>query len=420
MNKDNYSSYKGQGIVTLLIITGLFIAYIAQMHPSAVLPIIMDDLGISMTQAGLGVSIIFPFIIVFSILGAYIEQKQGIKKLFIWTMGLVAIGILTNLIATSYFVFLVGRILFGIGFGLSIPFIGSAIMMWYKPKQREVMNTVNALFPYVANVLVFGATMPMFVAFGNSWRAALGIWGFVALVAAIAWIFWGKERKMSSDEFEVDASADEKEEHLYLNLWKRKEIKILCIIFITDFFGYSFIIGILPTFLNTVGGVSLEAANNISILFPFAGIISGSLAGVIMNRTGKRKPMLWIGQALKMVGVILIVLGATNFIGWIGIAFVGFGNCLWIPSMYTIPMDLEDMTPTRVGAAFAFISSCGFAAGFVSPIIGNWLGETYNLLVSFIVAAVIYGIGLVTSLIIRETGPGIPTQSGLTEESSVG
>ena len=62
--------------------------------------------------------------------------------------------------------------------------------------------------------------------------------------------------------------------------------------------------------------------------------------------------------------------------GIAGIIVFALGNGMWMPVMYTMPMEMDGMDDSRVGAAFAFMSSCGFLMGFISPILGGGLTNT--------------------------------------------
>lgn len=407
MNEQTKNSNKSKWVITILIFTGILSAYVAHMHPSAVLTIIMEDLNINLAQAGLGLSIIFPVTIIVSLIGGQLEQKLGVRKLYIWSMVLVGIGLLIYFMATTFAIFLIGRIILGIGFGLSVPFIGSAIMKWYNPKEREMMNTLMALFPYFGTFIDYSLTIPMYTAMGHSWRAALGVWGFVAIVTGAFWILLVKDKTPVENYESCDNQKNQDEKHLYHNLWKRHEIKILCLALMCDFASFSFIAGILPTFYEVEAGMTLDVANNLSTLFPIGGVVGALVAGVVLNRTGKRKPLLWLGQAFKFIGIFMMVLGLNNAIGIIGLVFLGLGNALWMPSLYTIPMDLENMNPTRVGGAFALITSCGFSAGFISPIIGGWLSDIFTIKYAILMYSIPNLIAFIACLTIKETGSNV-------------
>lgn len=398
----NSHSNKGQWLVTVLILTGLFTAYLAQFQPAPVLTLIMDDLMVDMSQAGLGISIIFPVTIVFSLIGGYLLQSLGIRKLYILVLLITGVGVLGNYFAVNYAIFLAGRIVYGIGFGLSIPFLGAAIMAWYKPKQREYMNTAMAIFPFITNFVLYGFTMPIYGALGNSWGAALGVWGILTIVVLIVWVIFSKNHVFPQESGEEEG---QKEDHLYGKLIKRKEVLILCITFICDFASYAFIVGILPTFYQVEAGLSIEKANSLASIFPFAGIIAVIIAGVIMSASGRRKPMLVLGQLFKFVGFVLVVIGVDSTLGLVGSALIGAGTAMWIPSNYMIPMELEDMNPTRVGGAFALQFTAAFIAGTLAPVIGGWLSELITIKYALLVFGMPNLISFIATMMIRETGP---------------
>lgn len=408
--------------ITVLIITGILICYINQMTPSPILTILQDKFHLAGNDAllNLCVSIIFPLEVIGGIAGGYIEQKIGVKKLFSVTMIFLAVGLFSNYVAPNYAVFLIGRMLYGIGFGLGIPFIGSVIMKWYNPKQREVMNTVNGFLPFVGTLISFISMVPLYQILGNSWKGAMGIWGIPVILILIVWVYFLKE-----PETQPDVQKEEKaENNIYFNLLKRKEILLLSLIFMCDFFCYSYIAIIFPTLLFEISHMSETVANLwAAVAFPVTGFLGCVAGGTISAKTEKRKPTLACGQMLKFVGIIVATLGMNISIWFVivGIAMFGFGTGMWMPVMYNIPMELKNMTVSRVGAAFSLMSSCGFFCGFISPTIGGKLTNflmtmtsngnsvarhVFGLRWSLFTFAFLNVIAFVCALAIRETGPG--------------
>jgi len=408
--------------VSILVVSGILITYIQQVSPSPLLSYIRDEYRIFNNDAllNMSVSIIFPMAIAASLIGGIIEQKIGTGNLFVWTMLLVAAGVLINYVSVNYYIFLLGRILYGIGFGLGIPFIGSAIMKWYTPSQRGIMNTINGLFPFLGSAASFSLMAPLCVLFGGSWKHAIGIWGAAAAVILLLWLILSPPYKKEGEARLSQADAYEK--RLYLNLWKRREIKLLCITFACDFLCYSYISVILPTYFMEIGNMSEANAGLLSaIAFPMLGIVGATLGGIVISKCARRKPVMAAGQLLKTAGISAAALGANvSFpVVILGICIFGLGNSLWIPGMYTVVMEQEDMTSTRVGASFALILSCGFLFGFVSPIIGGRLTNRLAALsgIAGPVASHAFGlqwsqfifgftnlIGFVCILLLKETG----------------
>lgn len=359
-------------LATALAVTAIAVGYILQMAPSPILGVLREgyELGGNDALLNLCVSIIHPMTIAASLLGGRLENRLGTRQLFTWTLVFLTLGTAMNFAAGTYALFLAGRVLFSVGFGLSIPFIGSAIMNWYGESGRARMNTLNGMFPFIGTVISFSIMLPLTEMLGGSWRASMGLW---AVPLAVVWVLWVALIRRE----DLPASTAEAEEHgVYGLLIRHRDIRLLCEVFVLDFFCYSYIVVLLPTFLSEAGGMNESQAGVWAALaFPAVGLAGGALGGLLMSTTGMRKAILSAGQIIKLAGVLLLTLGISRSV-WLGVAgaaIYGLGNGMWMPVMYAMPMEMREMTPSRIGAAFALISSCGFAAGFVSPVLGGWL-----------------------------------------------
>lgn len=365
---------KKMRVVTGLIISGILVAYIHQMAPAPLLGVIRIVYGIqSDAILNLSISIINPAIILASLWGANLDRKIGTARLYSFTLVFLTAGMLFNFVPGSFMVFLIGRTVFGFGFGLGIPFIGSAIMKWYDKRGQEKMNTVNGVFPYVGTVISMGLFALLYRAFDSSLALTMGIWGVMAGLILIAWQF---QKDFPGGD---DIGSLSQEKNLYTGLWKRRDIRLLCGAFFFDFFCYQYIVTVLPTFYMEAGGLSDVMAGTLSaVAFPAVGIFGAGIGGAIMSASGKRKPSMQIGQIAKFIGMFVLFLSAGKSLVFVfaGTVLYAIGNSMWMPGMYMMGMEQDDMTPSRAGAAFALISSCGFAAGAVSPVLGGWITDT--------------------------------------------
>lgn len=397
-----------------LVITGILFFYIMQMAPSTVLHLIRADFGLAGREALLNmtVSIIFPPIVIGALTGAGLERRIGTKTLYTLSIVLAAAGALLGMFCgSSYGLLLFGRAVFGLAFGFGIPFIGSAIMQWFRPEHRELMDTVNSLFPFFGTTICFLMVLPLSELFSGNWRIGLGVWGLPLILILF---FWLAVEPPSAEAGSTQESAD-----VLRDILRRQEIRLLCITFVCDFCCYSYIGIILPSLLLESsslpeGVVNLCAA----VAFPVMGIIGAVTGGVWCKYSGLRKPSLILGQLLKFAGIAGMVLLGMHSV-WItiaGTALFGFANGLWMPAMYCLPMELEGMSSEKVGAAFGIISAFGLSFGFVAPTVGGWLttrlmampgaDHVFGLRWSLMIFGALNLVGFACMLAIRETGTG--------------
>lgn len=357
-------------LTTFTIILGLMILYVHQMSPAPVMGALSEEFGVtSDVLLNLSISITYPMTVIFSLLGPAIEQKIGTRKLYTLSLIIGSLGLLINFVIPNYTFFLIGRAMYGISFGLAMPFFGNAIAKWYSDRQKEALNTVNGLYPFIGTIICYGVMFPLYELFSNSNKGAYGIWGVFLLVLLIIWLFLKEPESEEAEESESSVGLS-----VFPDLLKRKTIRLLCYTFVCDFTCYSFIAAKLPTYLYELSGGSFSEATSgliAAFVFPGVGILGGSLGGIYMSKTGLRKPSMLLGQILKFIGFLLAGFGAdiSIFVVLVGVAVFGIGNALWVPAMYTVPLDLEGMTPAHVGGAFSLITSSGFMIGSIGTVV---------------------------------------------------
>lgn len=427
-----------QTVMTILIVVGILFAYVNQFSPAPFIPSIAETFGIDVVtgqaQINFSISVMFICAVISAMIGGTVERKIGTRNLYVWTLGFMIAGMLLTTIATNFSIFFSGRVLYGLGFGLSIPFIGSAIMKWYDPKQREHMNTVNGMFPFVGTVISFGFLIYIAQWLGGSWQYALGAISLPMIIVLILWPLMID--KSASGIVPADCEVEEEQEKgLYINLWKRRSMKLLSTIFICDFTCYAYVGAILPMLLMNSGMMEGQAGFWAAVAFPGFGIAGCLFGGIVNSTSGKRRPTMAVGQLLKFIGIVVVSFAGSMSVWWIvvGAALFGLGNSMWMPGFYMVAMELEDMTPTRVGAAFAMMTSAGFIAGTISPPLGGWISQllivassiteqaaqlAYGMTWSLFIFGFLNLIGFVCVLMLKETGPAVSTEPPVTQKAT--
>jgi len=409
---------KKSGFRTALIVIGLLLVYTMEMSPSPALMILREEFDLfgKDTVLNLSISIIFLPIVAASMIGPAVERRIGTRKLYLLSMAFVSASAgIYLLCGRNYMLFLIGRMFFGVGFGFSMPFIGSAIMKWFPERHRETMNTVNSLFPFFGTLISYFLVVPICNLLGWEWSQA--IWGMPVAAVFLLWLFVS-----DSPEYGAEEVSPALEKNTYIRLWKCKEIRMCCITFVCDFICYSYLSAILPTYLLEACKVSEMVANLYSaIAFPLIGIFGTLFGGMLVKQTGLRKPSLVWGQVLKLIGIVMMVYGTgiSDILIIFGVAVFAFGCAQWMPAMYCIPMDLGGLDAQTVGAAFAFMGSCGLASGFFAPALGGFVtnllmrtvetadayqAHLFGLKWSVFLFGLLNIVGIICMIRIRETG----------------
>lgn len=387
--------------IAIMLFTGLMGLNILWFVPSPLLPIIMKELNINLSQGGLMMSIVCLLVAIFSIIGGILIDRIGVKKVFVVGLWFMAIGAISTFMVENYTGLVFSRVVIGIGFGLCLPGTGVIIMMWFSEYERPYMNTINSILPYVATTITFSMTVPVYMMFGKSWRISIMVWGILLILVALAWTIWGKEKDHEDCQLADEYASDE---NLYLSVWKNREVRLLSIAEACDMWSFQFLSSILPSYYVLEVGLDMSKASALTSIFPIAGIIAGLLCGVWMTRVGLRRPFTWPMHIMIFVGTF-VAINSTGFLCILGIAMAGFGNAGWAPALFTMPMEFEDMTPSKVGAVYAIMLSMGFLAAFVSPWLGGYLSQIISIHHTIVLISFSSLIAAVCTFMMKETGP---------------
>ena len=361
-------------LVGAVILISIFSYYILWNSPSPILSVMIGDLQISLSAGGLLTSVLAVVITVMGLAYDGIRRLLPARHLFSLGLLLIALGQIFLFFAHSFGSALSFRILFGVGLGLATPVYAVLVMENFPEKERPVINTLFGAAPYGASVLCLALTVPLFHACGDNWNKTMLVYGLAMLVIVLLWLMVSRHAKSGSQA----VAKEENTKGLLREVMRNRQVQLLMLADVCDLWGYHFLSSFAPTFFTTECGMSLEQSSLLFSIFPLAGLGAGLLCGFWMSRVGLRKPFTWPMHLLIFAGTLMMALGS----GWLRIAglfLAGFGNAGWSPALYTIPMEFKGMTPLKCGVAYSFIFAIGHLAGFLSPVVGGWLGERLSL-----------------------------------------
>jgi len=276
------------GKVIIALCAGLFVAMqVGKLGPA--IPVLRDDLGLSLVDAGYALSIFTVLAIIFAVpLGAF-STFFGRRSVVMLGVLAVIIGTLGSTIITEPWMFLVLRAIEGFGFIAIAVNIPAFLTHFAAPQDRTRALGVWSIYMPTGMAIALVASTPFLTQLG--WR---GLWltMFVLAIPLLIGLWWALEEPAAQQTREPRVVAQ--------MVWRSYQAPGLLMVggcFGVYAFQWVTIMQWLPSFLNEDVGMTLEHA------------IYFTAAVVFMNGPG-----CYIGAAMAARGIkssTLIIIGAV-------------------------------------------------------------------------------------------------------------
>jgi cyanate permease len=338
---------------------------------------------------------------VFLFIGPLCVGKWGVKKSYLIATALLTLGNLICVFSKLVVVFILGRVIAGIGFGITGALVAATVFMWFPAKERPMVFTVNALGCMLIQAIAYNVTVPIYESSGR-WQTVFIVCAGLSALAFILWVSLGRELGVEDKEAKGKTNIFEGLRLAFSSkqLWFLA-IPVTCGTFVTYSIGFYY-----PTFLSQVRGFNAATASSITSVTFIAGAIGSLMGGIVTTAVGRRKPLIVGGIAITLATVIgLFTLTQTAVLILI-MACNGCFRSLSAPVASTASTEVDNMSPAMAAGANSMLFGFGsLLTFFISPLIGalqNIIGLSNALL--FLCCGLIAA-GLIVSFWIRETGP---------------
>ncbi len=278
---------------------------------------IMKDIPFSNQQAGLLMSsysflgIFFPFFI------AIFLNKFDLKKILLFALSLVIIGLVGFLFSSSYPLLLMYRLFSGAGATILVVLAPLLVTMHFdKNNMGTAMGIFNIAVPVgtVISVNLFG-----YLGLLISWRSVIGIIiGFVAIVfLAVVFLLVNPPKNVESRKIEKAPASSKKQFKLSSNLiflgiiWMIVNGQLLSYTtFGSQFFQQQ--------------GISVQKAGLLTSMIMLVPIFITPIIGIIIDKTGHKKLYLYIGFIIMTISLFSIVTSFLSLTFWTIALGIGF------------------------------------------------------------------------------------------------
>jgi MFS family permease len=348
-------------------------------------------------------------------------------------------------------IFLFIQFCFGMGEAGAFPNISRAVYNWFPNSERgTAQGSVWLSARFLGGLTPFIWVLLIFVC-GFTWRQALLLFSGIAVLWCIAFVWWFRNRPeehSSTNAAEaalINAGKPSPTGHSGVpwgKIFRNRNVWALCLMYTVTNFNWYFLMYYVPGTLkaqfptwgeNNSGKLLLALLAGAPLLVGMAGcLLGGVLTDRYIRRTGDRK---WGRRIFGMLGYGLAgvcYVMAAFFTGgdlWLFagcLILVGFTNDLIMAPAWATAQDVGRRYSAIVSGTMNMVGNLGAAVGnLVTGLIlaaytikvtvgGTEKEQVQNegYIICFILYAVIYGIGVLSWLLIDPTKPIVPEDAG--------
>lgn len=353
---------------TLIILIAIFLVSI-NLRPSVtsvgpILSTISEALNVSSTQMSLLTSIPVFCMGLFAPLAVPFQKKMGYKWSITLLLALIGAATLARILFSSYSALLVTSFLAGFAIAIISPMINAFIKEKFPTKIAPVIGVYSFAIGFGA-LISSGFTSIIYKRFNENWALALGIWGFLAVIALVSWLIAvdsekGKVAVLNSTE-------------AVRNPWKNKLAWAILFYFglqTSLFFS-------LTTWLVSIAeeqGMSLLTAGSVLTLMTLVQLVGNIIIPSMINRYPSR--IVWLHSliGIGLIGSIFFFIDATWGI-WIGTIIYGVVLSGLFPIGLMLPLD-EAKNTEEANEWSSMVLSGGFMMSAILPLV---IGYVFDL-----------------------------------------
>ena len=328
--------------------------------------------------------------------GGIVSSRLGTRRAVLLSGLLMSAGVLTPL-TTDIATLLPLRMTFGLGGAILLPATASIIVEWFRPTERGVMNALMLAAQGTGVASAMFLSVPL--ADALEWRVVLMIYGCFAFVATLGWLVLGRGGRTAGSTPQTMTARD-----VFAALRERNTLLLSFALVgpFAMFIGYT---SWLPTYYHEVFDMPLQQATAILALLPLMGVVVNLLSGFLLARLGLHRPMLAIPGLLFPIGAFGAFYFNNTPIILAAIIVLGFSFWLFLPTVFTIAMELPGVDMERVALVTAAVLTIGNASTVISPfMVGVVTDAVGSYVPSFAVLAVMPLTAVVAARSLPETG----------------
>lgn len=396
----NASSKTDSGYWKTLIVLfclGWTVIWINRTVLNPVLPEIMVDLKIgSEAQAGLISSLFFLPYTLLQVPSGFLGDKFGRKLILVPGFILFGLGAIGSGLAMTFTMFLMARLITGIGQGSYFGPVYSLTAEIIPQEKRGLSNAIINSGSALGMAIGLIASSYLVKVVELDWRVLLFISGALGLIMAF---LFQKYIKATPPVAKTENNSNEEKASI-ASIMKNPKMIGVCILYFATCYGYYMIVTWLPAFLEQERGFQGAAIGIASSLIAFTSVPGALIFSRVSDKFRDKKMPLIIGlEIVAAVTLYATVVVNSNELLMLCLVLYGlFGKLAVDPILLSYVGDFAN--PQVRTTTFGLFNFFGMSASVLAPYITGMMSDATGTKISgFYLAAVIIIAGMVAMLL---------------------
>jgi CP family cyanate transporter-like MFS transporter len=325
---------------------------------------IRADTGISYGVAGLLTALPLLAMGLLSPIASLLAHRFGMERVLLASMLVLAAGILLRSAGAVTALFL-GTAVLGAAIAIGNVLLPGLVKREF-PERVGLMTSTYSTALAVSAAIAAGASFPLADQVGIGWRASLGAWALLALVAAVAWL-----PQMRSARPTNASPADSQKVN---GPWRSALAWQVTLFMGLQSLGYYVVLTWLPEILQEQAGISASLAGWMLALAQAVGIASIFLAPVLASMRPSQHGVVVVAVALAGAGALgLLVAAETATALWVVLLGLGQGACFSLALTF---FALRAPDSEHAAALSGMAQTVGYLLAAVGPFLFGLLRDT--------------------------------------------
>jgi MFS family permease len=345
-------------VLLIVFLSSLAFGLLFQLFPP-LLAVIGRQFQVNRSLASLVMALFLAPILLVALPAGVLVSRYGVRLMGQLAFGWLIAGTSVCIVAPTFTVLLIGRVISGVGGGLLVIALLTLITESIPRAERGLALGIFVAGLPAGTGLAFDLLTPLGSRLG--WRGEMGIALLIVLGALL--LFWrGIPQGTRSAATPSHLGAVLR----HGQLWRLALVTLLGYTAIIEFTTW------VPTTLVTFARVPLWLGAVIASILLVIDIPFAPLWGAVCDRVGRRKPFIVCGFIVYLVGSLVVPVVASAS-GWriagllVVITGMGIGCAMFFPAALAIPA--ETVEPEQVGLAYALFFMAQVGGMLLGPVL---------------------------------------------------